>query len=254
MSYRGTPVVIQEVYLDANNRPVADSQGGWVGTIAAANPKMDADNSVIEIIAQDWLSLLGRPSGKRFNSVDHQSRPGCANDTFMDAAPKLKGKKLNWMGHDVNDAIGGGNGGGGCPVIEARVRRLRDGEVIEARAGTIRVGDVLLTADPVTLEPGTARVIYSAMEWRPCVSVETVTGEALTCSYSAPLPTQRGLVKAPHVGGLDLAVYGDGWRDVKRVREAGMRWVQHITLEGESHCFWCNDILHHNKKSIRYRR
>lgn len=101
MSYRGEPIVIQEVLLDEHHVPVADSQMGWVGTISTLTPGFDAQNSVIEIVAQDALATLNRPSGLRFNSVDHQSRPGCANDTGFDHLPKQKGKKVVWMGKDT---------------------------------------------------------------------------------------------------------------------------------------------------------
>lgn len=134
-------------------------------------------------------------------------------------------------------------GGIGCPAVDMPVR-LADGT--DKRAGDIRVGDVLATADPVTLEPGTATVRYSVTKAMPCVEVET-RNRSLICSASAPLPTRNdGLKLAPNVAGRDIATL-EGWHQVTVLRSAGTRNVQHIDIDDG--CFWCNGILHHNKRA-----
>lgn len=135
------------------------------------------------------------------------------------------------------------HGGGGCPDVDALVD-MADGTT--KRAGDIRVGDVLATADPVTLQPNTATVRYSETKSMPCVEIET-RNRSLICSTSAPIPTQRdGLKLAPDVAGRTIATR-EGWHSVSLLRGAGMRQVQHIDIDDG--CFWCNGILHHNKRA-----
>ncbi|HET8554685.1 MAG TPA: hypothetical protein VFL78_07660, partial [Rhodanobacteraceae bacterium] len=134
-------------------------------------------------------------------------------------------------------------GGGGCPAVDAIVR-MADGT--DKRAGDIKVGDAIVTADPVTLQPGVATVRYSETKLMPCVEIET-RNRALICSVSAPIPTRRdGLKLAPDVAGRDVATL-EGWHQVTVLRSAGARQVQHIDINDG--CFWCNGILHHNKRA-----
>lgn len=140
--------------------------------------------------------------------------------------------------------------GGGCPSIDALVRRVRpDGSIEEVRAGDVAVGDVLQTADPLTLAPMTAEVSYSQPELQPCVEIRTASGAVLPCSSSAPIPTAEGrLVRAPNLYGHTVPVWaaeGVRWERVVHLRGIGRAWVQHISIDDG--CFWANGVLHHNK-------
>lgn len=133
--------------------------------------------------------------------------------------------------------------GYGCPEVDTPVL-MADGTI--KRAGDIKVGDSVATADPITLQPGVATVRYSEAKTMPCVEVET-RNRSLICSASAPLPTRRdGLKTAPNVAGKEIATL-EGWHEVTVLRSAGVRQVQHIDINDG--CFWCNGILHHNKRA-----
>jgi hypothetical protein len=143
--------------------------------------------------------------------------------------------------------IKGGGGGGGCVVIDAEIYGF------EGLAADVKVGDHLILADEKTLEERNGLVSYSETNIQPCVQVETESGAVLTCSTSAPIPTDDGVKKAPQVHGYKVAVrHGDEtkWDTVTKVEYVGHRAVQFITCENA--CFWAADdsskgyILHHN--------
>jgi hypothetical protein len=92
-------------------------------------------------------------------------------------------------------------GGGGCVLTTAFVRVVRDDAEEIIRAGEVKVGDVLVGADPITLEPRHAEVTYSEAKLQPCVELESVGGVVLPCSRSAPIPTTGGLTLAPDLEG-----------------------------------------------------
>jgi hypothetical protein len=92
-------------------------------------------------------------------------------------------------------------GGGGCVLTTAFVRSIRDGKEEVIRAGEVKVGDILVGADPITLEPTTHAVTYSQAKMQPCVELESVGGVVLPCSRSAPIPTTDGLTLAPDLEG-----------------------------------------------------
>jgi hypothetical protein len=140
-------------------------------------------------------------------------------------------------------------GGGGCVSVNAFVHVVRGASVWPIRARDVRVGDILLGADPVTLEPMQHEVTYSEAKWQPCVEIEAANGAALPCSRSAPIPTIGGLVLAPDIDGCAVAADG-AWSDILHITDIGMHWVQHIAMNDG--CFYAGktahqSILHHNK-------
>ena len=144
-----------------------------------------------------------------------------------------------------------GNGGmGGC-VSTAALLIGRNGVV---PAGAITVGDELLLCDPVTGIEAWGTVTYSQPRsvegWRL-----TFDGGTLTCSDTAPIPTELGYVLAPEtLGRLVLTRDGEGVQTYVRitgVEHIGALDVQHITVGDR--CFWAGDtagrfVLHHNLK------
>jgi hypothetical protein len=145
--------------------------------------------------------------------------------------------------------VGHMGGGGGCPELNMPVRVVRNEREVEIPACEVRAGDVLVTADPVTLAPGRAVVRYSEPKLQPCVGV-VLADRSLHCSRSAPLPTPTGLSDAPDVEGLAVAALHDGearWDRVLGVYDRGMREVQHIDIDNG--CFWAGGVLHHNKQA-----
>jgi predicted phage tail protein len=149
-------------------------------------------------------------------------------------------------------------GGGGCVLTICYVHVVRaDGSVEAIRACDVRVGDILLGADPVTLEPMQHEVTYSEAKWQPCVELETLDGILLPCSHSAPIPTESGeLVLAPDIKGHQVAemdALGMRWAGIHLVREIGLHMVQHISIDNG--CFWAGierdkSMLHHNKLAV----
>lgn len=144
--------------------------------------------------------------------------------------------------------------GGGCVSVESCVIMLVAGVRVLARASEVRVGDVLVGADPVSLEPMTHTVTYSETKVQPCVLVETEDGKSLVCSTSAPLAAIGGLVLAPDAVGHHLAVTDDShcekWVGAISARPMGDLPVQHLSMDDG--CFWATEdgagfILHHNK-------
>lgn len=178
------------------------------------------------------------------------------------SAPDNAGVILAETGVSGGGSAGGGSGGGvirpgtghggiGCVVVESFLPDMR-------RAGDVAAGDTMALADESTLAPRTGTVSYAEPKMQPCVEIITASGARLRCSTSAPIPTPRGLVLAPHLAGRQVAVMdGDGtrWEAVHLVRAIGQRMVQHITVGNA--CFWAGAeqgryILHHNvKQSIR---
>lgn len=146
-------------------------------------------------------------------------------------------------------------GGGGCVDVHSVVMVMVDGLPVYRRAADVVVGDVMIGADPVTLEPMTHEVTYSVAKLQPCVMVETVDGSALACSVSAPLAAIDGLVLAPDVVGRYLATLDSlrcsAWYGASAARPIGDRLVQHLSMNDG--CFWAGlsgfgFILHHNKQ------
>jgi hypothetical protein len=127
---------------------------------------------------------------------------------------------------------------------------LPDGKL----AGQIKIGDTMILADQVSLEPATGKVSYSEPSLQPSVKIITKSGASLICSTTAPIPTTEGLVNAPDLDGKFVAVMIKdvaGWDQVVSVTDVGNYWVQHITVEDK--CFWAGEnsnafILHHNIK------
>jgi hypothetical protein len=116
----------------------------------------------------------------------------------------------------------------------------------------LRPGFKLWLANESTLETFVGTVNETAVELQPCVRVRTVGGTSLVCSTTAPLPTLRGVVKAPDVLGEKVAVLKDGmtyWETVESVEPVGNKFVHAIDAHDNS--FWAGEqegayILHHN--------
>lgn len=146
---------------------------------------------------------------------------------------------------------GGGGGGGWCVSTEAFVI----GRAGLLRAGDVAVGDELLLCDPETGIESWGVVTYSETNTVPGVRIETDSA-TLTCSTTAPIPTDAGYVLAPETAGRTVSVRDiagdiDG-RVVGAVHDVAMIDVQHITVGDQ--CFWASDdgasfILHHNLKN-----
>lgn len=170
---------------------------------------------------------------------------------------------------------GGGTGGGGdaCVVLDAE---MFDGRT----AGEYRLEDTILVTDPYALEgnPNSdyGTICYSEPVQQPCVEVELSNGATLKMSTTAPIPTQyRGFLNAPDLlgelipaakrsdvlrpdfkgmsGQDDIPNVPFEWTTVVAVRDIGLQWVRHLTVDHPQHCFWaCSGgewfILHHNLK------
>lgn len=160
---------------------------------------------------------------------------------------------------------GGGGGGGGCVVVAA--------EMFDGRHATdFLVDDQILVTNPYG-EPDQdnsflAPIAYSAAELQPCVEVETRQGATLQMSTTAPIPTrEHDFMLAPALLGQQIAighrddVVAGGskvpfvWDEVIAVRDIGLQWVQHLTVNHEHHCFWATTgrewfVLHHNLKAL----
>lgn len=162
---------------------------------------------------------------------------------------------------------GGGGGTGGCVVLDAG---MFDGRV----AREFDYDDRILITDPYAAE-GEANssygtICHSKPTLQPCVEVETAQGALLKMSTTAPIPTMdHEFVVAPNllgeripIGKREDVMAGDGtthvpflWDEVIAVRDIGMQWVQHLSVDHIHHCFWASSggdwfILHHNLKSI----
>jgi hypothetical protein len=134
-----------------------------------------------------------------------------------------------------------------CPLTTSL---LPDGRM----AGDVKVGDVLLLADEVTLIDYTGVVSYSQKAIQETVKFTTKTGVVLSCSKTAPIATDNGFVDADKIFGLNVAVWHEGKRyfdEVVELVDLGEQEVQHITVENKA--FWVGDnaasfVLHHNMK------
>jgi hypothetical protein len=145
----------------------------------------------------------------------------------------------------------GGIGGGsdGCVSVDAWV--IRNGA--RAKAGEVVVGDVLSLFDPF-LGASEGVVTYSTPVLADRLRIVTQSGAALTCSTTAPIPTERaGCVLAPNLMGHRVLVRREGvtqWEVVSDLVRLSRGWVQHITVGDR--CFWAGDadadLLHHNLK------
>lgn len=153
----------------------------------------------------------------------------------------------------VFPSSGSGSGGGSNPCVS--VDAFVVGRRGPMRAGDVRVGEMLLLCDPVTLEDCWGTVTYSQRKPAPGVRIKTGLA-SLTCSTSAPIPTRGRFVAAPDIQGLPVLVRDhrtDGLEEaiVSDVAHVGVIDVQHITVGDR--CFWASDdgqhyILHHNIK------
>jgi len=162
---------------------------------------------------------------------------------------------------------GGGGGTGGCVVLDAA---MFDGRV----AREFEYDDRILITDPYAAE-GEANssygtICHSKPTLQPCVEVETAQGALLKMSTTAPIPTMdHEFIVAPNllgeripIGKREDVMAGDGtthvpflWDEVVAVRDIGLQWVQHLSVDHVHHCFWASSggewfILHHNLKPI----
>lgn len=149
------------------------------------------------------------------------------------------------------DTGGGGGGGGSCPSVDAFVIG-RDGLL---RAGDVQVGDALLLCDPDSGAECFGVVTYSAPVITDGCRIAFGSG-TLTCSTTAPIPTDIGYLPAPQTVGRSVSTRTlDGDRTSATVADApalGAITVQHITVGDR--CFWVGDdgvtfLLHHNFKA-----
>ncbi|WP_374248065.1 phage tail protein [Thermomonas sp.] len=149
---------------------------------------------------------------------------------------------------------GGGGGGGSCPSVDAFVIG-RSGLL---RAGDVRVGDELLLCDPANGEECFGVVTYSAPAIADGCRLAFGAG-SLTCSTTAPIPTELGYLPAPQTPGHIVPTRTiHGTRADSTVADAislGAITVQHITVGDR--CFWAGDdgvafVLHHNIKMAPY--
>jgi predicted phage tail protein/uncharacterized coiled-coil protein SlyX len=144
-----------------------------------------------------------------------------------------------------------GDSGGNTDCVLAN-SYLQDGR----RAGSVQVGDVMELAHHETLEAFSGVVQDSYTAWQECVRMVTVSGVALGCSESAPIPVQNADGGYKHAGAL---LEGDvvpvmvdgvrGWEALASVESIGRHPVQRISVQDE--CFWAGEeegkfILHHN--------
>lgn len=150
---------------------------------------------------------------------------------------------------------GGGGGGSGCPSVDAYVIG-RCGPVL---AGSVQVGDELLLCDPETGEESWGVVSYSERIQTEGVRIVGADG-SLTCTTTAPIPTDVGFLLAPETLGHTLPTRDAegtiGSELVAQVIDVGAIEAQHITVGDR--CFWAGDdgayfFLHHNLKSTEDR-
>lgn len=153
-------------------------------------------------------------------------------------------------------SIGGGGGGGGCVSIHSNI--FGNGV-----AASVNVGDEFVLTDPYTNESEIGLVTYSEAKLQPMVVIETASGAKLTCSHSAPIPTEYDdyvdaidllgqRIPVANIDNLECEDYSFNWDEVVQVTDIGNGYVQHISVEDR--CFWASDddklfILHHNKNN-----
>ncbi len=142
----------------------------------------------------------------------------------------------------------GGGGGGWCPHVDAWVLTRRG----PIRAGEVAEGEYLLLCDPDTGIETWGLVSYSRR--KRCAGVRLrAAGASLTCSRTAPIPTDQGYRNAPDTLGLHVPTRrGAAFATpvVEAVEDVGLIDVQHITVGNR--CYWVGDngdtfFLHHNK-------
>lgn len=150
----------------------------------------------------------------------------------------------------------GGIGGGDnpwCPSVDAFVTVVVDGAERRIRAGDVKVGDMLVLFEAGDWSRHEGVVTHSQPRLADRVRLVTASGARLTCSTTAPIRTEAGLVNAPDTFGQRIIVRIDGraqWSEVVDVEAMAQGWVQHITVGDRE--FWtgdddAGDILHHNK-------
>ncbi len=128
------------------------------------------------------------------------------------------------------------------------------------RAGDVALGDHLLLCDPDTGIEAWGAVTYSERANVPGVRIVGGNGASLSCSDTAPIPTDRGYRNAPDTLGRKVAQRA-GWEgagefasvQITDIVLLGRIDVQHITVGDR--CFWASDdgerfFLHHNLKMI----
>lgn len=146
---------------------------------------------------------------------------------------------------------GGGGTGGNCVSVDAYVIG-RNGTL---RAGDVIVGDELLLCNPETGEESWGVVGYSERIHADGVRMAS-DDVSLTCSTTAPIPTDTGYRLAPETLGSTVpsrdagGVFGRVV--VIQVVDVGKIDAQHITVGDR--CFWAGDdgvrfFLHHNLKA-----
>lgn len=147
------------------------------------------------------------------------------------------------------------SGGGGCVVLESYIPWV-DGQVFNdhdiRQAFQLQRSHRIWLANEKDLEVWLGAVRDVCVELQPCVRVTTTGGVSLVCSTTAPLPTLRGVVKAPDVKGEKVAVLKDNmtyWETVESVESVGDKFV--MVIDAHNNSFWAGEkegayILHHN--------
>lgn len=227
--YRRTAVEINQAIMD-DDWTIIDTFPMGSYRISKIAAQLSKDSYVYDVACSSDIDDAYRAHPVYPSNTMQQLR--YADDTYFVGASAIKGYELEWGSRSYQMF-----GGASCVFVDERI----DGK----RAGDIRVGDVLRIADPDTLAAGEAEVLYSGLSLQPGVKITTETGRTLTCSASAPVATDSGLVRAKHLMHYAAVIEGGSYEDVVRVESLGDILVQHIYV-GEQ-CFWVNGFLHHNK-------
>lgn len=148
--------------------------------------------------------------------------------------------------------IGGGGGGGGagsCPSVDAWVVERGRGLIL---AGDVCAGDWLLLCDPDDGQESWGEVTHSVRARVPGVRIVTDSLAALSCSTTAPIPTDHGYRLAPDTYGCRVRIRARPAERVVDIVSLGEIDVQEITVGDR--CFWVGDspaalLLHHNVKN-----
>lgn len=205
---------------------------------------------VIERIPDSLIGTAPTPSGTWTFSGDGTTKvfsiTGATSNSYLDYAVTIDGAPAQ----SNPNYPGGGSGDGTCPSVDARVVERVRGII---RAGDVMVGDYLLLCDPDSGIEAWGEVTYSQRKAVEGVRLACDLG-ALTCSTTAPIPTEAGFVLAPDLMGHSVLCKTRGidqLATVSAVESVGEIDVQHITVGDR--CFWTGDtmdalFLHHNAK------
>lgn len=226
--YRRKPVEFYQATLDTDYQIIA-AQSLGIYRISKFQVQRSTDAYFFEMACSSDLDEGDRahpvyPSGT-------MQRERYTDDSYMDGSASNAVLEFEWGGASYSGPDYS------CVSVDERI----DGK----RAGSIKAGDILRIADPDTFEAGQAEVLYSGLSVQPGVKITTATGRTLTCSTSAPIATDQGLVRAKHLLHYDAIIEGGNYERIVSVEFLGEIPVQHIYL-GER-CFWVNGFLHHNK-------